>query len=173
MNKKVLKYIIVVTLLSIVGYMGYAISSNLKHKAETAERLSTLPDFTFQTLYDNEFKSTELPNLPVVIIFFRTTCDHCQYEVKDILNVKEAFQNFKVIMVSEEELEEIKNFIAEYKLSDLTFMTFLRDSKMQFKSIFGTNTVPSIFIYDQNKKLKKIFVGETQVGAILKYLIED
>ena len=57
-------------------------------------------------------------------------------------------------------------FNSDYKLSLLPNIIILRDTNYQFQKIFGTGVVPSFFIYEHNKFVKKV-IGETMIDNLI------
>lgn len=170
MNKNIYKYLFITILLSTLTYMGFMIYTNLKIKAIATERIKTLPYFEFKTLNNKDFKSTEIINTPTVIMYFNSNCEHCLYEISEVYRRRDAFQDYKVIMVSSEEITKLKQISKKYVLDSLSFVHILQDSKREFRLIFGSEVTPSIYIYSSGKQLRKLFIGETQIDAILQYL---
>jgi hypothetical protein len=49
----------------------------------------------------------------------------------------------------------------------LSNIEVLLDPYNRFKKIFGKTVVPSVYIYNSNRKLKKQLLGETKPEAII------
>ena len=78
------------------------------------------------------------------------------------------FENTELIFVSFESREKIVDFAKHHQLLGVENIMFLEDEKLDFSTLFGVQTIPAIFIYDDNKLLLKKFKGVTKIDAILK-----
>ena len=166
--KNKLKILLVIALLSILGFLGFKVVSKFNHKKEITERIKTIPNFTFHTLDGNKFTRDSLQNKPIVFIYFNSEFDYCQSEAIKIRNSMTEFENIQLLFISFEELEIIKKFRQEYKLMDFDNVIFLEDRKGKFSEIFDVNSIPYIVIYDANQKLLKKFKGATGVSKIIE-----
>jgi hypothetical protein len=75
-----------------------------------------------------------------------------QQELKDIT----------ILMVTVSDSASALQFYADYELNKLPNIILLHDKKFNFPKTFGTGVVPSFFIYQKNKLMKKI-IGETKI----------
>lgn len=156
--------IIISLLLSIVFFSikqkskQQIVSENLKNlkflKVETKDEFVK----TFQKLFSSNNK--------LIFNFFSPTCQHCQYMATEYLKNKTQLKNINIIMVTVADSSSVAKFSNDYQLNTLPNIILLRDTKFQFYKIFGTATVPSFFIYENQKLVKKI-IGETKIENII------
>jgi hypothetical protein len=73
-------------------------------------------------------------------------------------------------MISRQKLEHLLQFIQEKQLRGRKNITVVADTQDLFPKTFGTAIVPTLFLYEKNRRLIKIFKGETSVIAIRKAL---
>jgi hypothetical protein len=71
------------------------------------------------------------------------------------------------MVTSDDSLKRIENFCSEYHLWNVDNFEVLIDKENQFKKVFGKAVIPSVYIYDENQKLTKRFLGETKPEAII------
>jgi hypothetical protein len=71
------------------------------------------------------------------------------------------------LMASPGSYPMIKQFYQDYNLASMTNIKMGHDDNFTLGSIFQLRTFPSIFVYDQQGKLAKAFVGNIGVTAIL------
>ena len=64
----------------------------------------------------------------------------------------------------------MEDFCQQYNLWEVDNVEILLDRDNNFKKIFGKAVIPSVYIYDENQKLKKRFLGETKLEAILSQI---
>jgi len=171
--KQFLKLFIPLLLIGVVVFLVNSISGKVKHIAKAGKVSPIMPGFRFYDLSGNDFSKATLRENDTAIIYFNSECEHCQYEIKAIKENIEQFANSNIVMVSGESREAILAFAKEYELSEYSNIHVLEDKDDTFFSTFGSNMVPSIFIYGKNKMLIKHFKGETKISAILKYLHQD
>lgn len=167
--KKLLKTILIAVISIIGGFLTYHTVKGYNEKKEAERRIQTLPQAEFISLTGKEVNLHDFdPEKPMVIVYFHPECDHCHYEAQEIGQNAAAFKHCQVVMVtSDDSLKRIENFCAEYNLWELNNIEVLIDSNNRFKKIFGKALVPSVYIYDSARKLKRYFPGETKPEAII------
>ena len=135
---------------------------------ETA--LATLPSFNMLLLDSTTVLKTEqIPKgKPIVLLFFRPDCPHCQEETQNLIDHIDSFRKVRFYLVTTATLREIRDFYFDYRLNRYENFTIVKDQEHGFIHTFRPGTVPYIVIYDGNKKLVKIFNG----GAGLDYLLK-
>ncbi len=168
--KKKVKVIIAILLIGVLGFLGYGITNKLNYKKEVAERIKTIPDFSFVTTKEETFTQNDLKELPTVFIYFNSDCDYCQSEATKIEKRLSDFKNIELIFVSFEPLEDIIKFAKIYKLYNQENITFLEDKKGEFSKIFDVNSIPYIIVYNKKKEFKGKFKGATKIDKILKVI---
>jgi hypothetical protein len=131
--------------------------------------LSTLPSFEM-LLIDSAaiLKAQEIPTgQPIVLLFFRPDCTHCQAETQVLLDHIDSLKNVRIYMLALEPLKEIKTFCLHYHLDQYKNFIVGRDYEYSFFRAFRPSTVPYMAIYDRNKRLVKIYNQEPGINNIL------
>jgi len=167
--KKLFKAILIAVISIIGGFLTYQTIKGYNEKKEAEKRIQTLPQAEFVSLTGKEVNLHDFdPEKPMVIIYFHPECDHCHYEAREIGQNAAAFRHCQVVMVtSDDSLKRVENFCAEYHLWELNNIEVLHDPNHRFKKVFGKAVVPSVYIYNSNRKLKRYFPGETKPEAII------
>jgi peroxiredoxin len=168
--KKKVRILIALLLISLVGFLGYKITNTLKAKKEAAVRIQTIPNFSFFNLEGTVYTQKNLPNKPIVFVYFNSECDFCKSEATKIQERLVDFNNIQFVFISFEEVKTISQFAKHYKLDHQENVLFLEDRTATFSQIFDANTIPFILVYDAHKKLLQKFKGATKVDAILEVL---
>jgi len=163
----ILVYLILLLILAVFIY-GFA--GKLKKQKETKNKIKSLPHFSFNTLNGKVFSSEEIGAGPLVIMFFHPECEHCQYEISELIKLRPLIQEYDFLLISNADKKSVQKFIDDYSINDLSRLKVLIDEEYRFGEFFGTNTVPSTFIYGRNLKLRKSYKGEVMPEAILKFL---
>jgi peroxiredoxin len=169
--KKYFKIIIPTIVLSLLAFMGYKVRDKIKQKKEVAEHIKTIPVFEYQTLEGKPFTNKDLKeNTATIFLYFNSECEHCQGEATQIQENVEKFSNVQLVFISFEESKKITAFATKYKLNNYANIHFLCDSKISFATAFDVNSLPSVIIYDKNKKLVAKIKGEIKALTLLKKL---
>ncbi len=169
--KKILIKIIVYVFFFLGGVLFFYLFNTITTKSNIDKIYSILPEIYFFKPINTNTESLFLKrHYSTVIIHFRPDCEYCQYEARAIRDSLHRFAATNVLLVSDEPIERLQDFAAEYDLANQPNIHILYDRDRKFKDLFGTSMVPSIFIYNQEQKLVKQFKGETKIEAILKYL---
>ncbi|HUW93121.1 MAG TPA: TlpA disulfide reductase family protein [Bacteroidales bacterium] len=171
--KKLVARLIIATVVVVVLLLMAGTVARARKVNETAERVRTLPDFTFPTVEGGLFSSTEITKGPLLITYFHPECEHCQYEISSLFESDLLDGNLKVVLVSYACRTRIKEFMQQFNTERDTLLWVLSDTSLAFREIFGTEIIPSNFIYDKNLELVKVLKGEIRTETILKYLRSD
>ena len=169
MRKIILGVVIVVFALSATFLIFGIINKIQKHKQIT-EKIQRLPSFSFMTLTNESFNSSEIKKGPVLVIRFHPECEHCQYEISEILKSNIPSSDIRVVMVSSAHPDSIGKFFSQFDLSDYPSIIPLVDTSYIFGDIFGSDIIPSNYIYNKELNLVKALYGEVKTETILKYL---
>lgn len=169
--KKKLKIIIGILLISIIGYLGYSIGNKLNYKKEVAERIKTIPEFSFKTLNGKLFTQNNISStLPKLFVYFNSECDFCQGEAKQIKDNIEQLKNVQLLFVSFEDSKGIKTFAEKHHLVNYENIIFLEDEELQFSELFDAKSIPFMVLYSQNNQLIQKFKGATKIEKIIGLL---
>ena len=130
--------------------------------------ISVLPDLPLVDTDSLVFADSILLGKCVVLIFFTTKCDPCQYEAAEIERYVYAFQKTQLVFISKEPLREILWFAKIYGLSTYQNVLFLQMNREE--TSFDSLAMPHMFIYGPDGKLRKRFKRETRADSLAKYL---
>jgi thiol-disulfide isomerase/thioredoxin len=168
--KKIILGVLVFLIMLTLIFLVKGIVVKLNKKKQIAEQILRLPSFSFSTLSKKSFSSSEIKEGPVLIVRYHPECDHCKYEILELLesNIPDIVP--KIYLVSSADPDSIKGFIKQFHLSDYPAITPLVDTAYLFGDIFGSEMVPSNYIYDEDLNLIKVFLGEVKTETILKYV---
>ncbi|WP_291122580.1 peroxiredoxin family protein, partial [Flavobacterium sp. UBA6046] len=97
-------------------------------------------------------------------------CEHCQSEAEQIRDNIKKFASVQLVFISFEEPKKIEGFATKYKLIGYDKITFLCDKQVSFATTFDVNSLPTVVIYDKNKKLVEKIKGEVKIEKILSPL---
>jgi hypothetical protein len=168
--KNLARITIIILILSSLTYLMYGIIRKSGEKSTIERRISSLPDFSFVDLNGSGFYSRDIKEGPVLIVKFHPECEHCQYEVSEILNSKIPHSRTKVLFITNSSKENSIRFFSQFDKSKLVYSSILLDTAYIFSEIFGKDIVPSNYIYDTELKLKEVLYGEYKVDVLEKLL---
>jgi AhpC/TSA family len=171
--KKFILGSIILIIVLFVLFLVIGIAGKLQNRKLVSEKIARFPVFSFMTLSNGLYSSLEIIKGPVLVVHFHPECEHCQYEISEILksNIPASFTN--VILISSATPDSIKSFIYRNNYPDYPSVLFLVDTSYNFEDIFGKGIIPSSYIYNRKLILAKVFHGEVKAEAILKYLDES
>lgn len=170
--KRITKYVLILLLAFAVGYLVSRVTADYNEKNEAEKRIRLLPNVAFISLNGNpvnlhEFDQTK----PLVIVYFHPECEHCQYEAQEIGQNANAFKTCQMVMITyDDSIKRVENLCRRNNLWEVDNIEILFDTENQFKKVFGKAVIPSVYIYDVDRKLKKRFFGETKPEAIIREL---
>jgi thiol-disulfide isomerase/thioredoxin len=167
--KRILKYIVLVVVATILGYIALKIHSGVSLKKEIEKSREVIPFHCFYTLNEKhpDFKGTKKRD-SYVLVFFSPGCDHCEYEIESIIHKADSFNNVIIFLVSDQPVKNLKAISEQYELQKYPQIEILYGDYECTKSVYGIIMFPTTFIYDRDFRLTKIFRGETSASAILK-----
>lgn len=133
-----------------------------------------LPEFGFEDLDGNVFAYTQLAeNQPTIVVYFDPWCDHCAHQASIIAKADEAMKDFNIVFVTntDPDGEASKTFRqTHFDSTELAHVFVLRDPNFYFDGYFGYSEVPSMYVFDADKKRVAAFTKETEAEDILKKL---
>ncbi|MDR3338867.1 MAG: redoxin domain-containing protein [Candidatus Symbiothrix sp.] len=171
MRKNIIKILICCVVTVLIFLLGISNISKIKEKENAKKNLQTLNDFCTLNIADgSEFCTGSLTNKPVIVMFMHPECDFCQEEIKQFKDCEEEFKDVFILLITYAPIKQAKKFYTSQKLFQLSNLYFLYDEEMEILNYFDVNVLPSIFIYDDNKKLIFKHKGEIKMEAILKQI---
>lgn len=118
---------------------------------------SSIAPFKIRLVNGEGFSHNQLEKgKPVILIYFTTTCDHCQSFTKSVLKRIDKLQDKQLVMISFEHINAVKKFDEFFKLSvhknikiGSEGYTFLVQKYYKIKDF------PFVAEYDKKGKLQK------------------
>jgi len=168
---KKLFLLLVITLLFIVfSVLITGLYKKIKYHIDAEQQISVLPLFSLPKINGTSFSTSEIDVGPVLIVRFHPECEHCRYELKEILNSRLIEKQNKVLLISNSTKENVSAFLSQFDINGRENIVPLLDTAFIISDIFRKDIIPSNYIYDKNLKLVKALYGEYKTETILKYL---
>ena len=160
--------IIFFTYFSLFFIILYFIIFSLNKKNVNNLTIEKLPIILLKDVNNNFFSNNDIDNTKsrIIINHFSPTCEHCQYMAGEFIKDSQKLKDVQILMITSADSASAAKFNSDYKLSLLPNIIILRDTNYQFQKIFGTGVVPSFFIYEHNKFVKKV-IGETLIDNLI------
>lgn len=160
--------IIFFTYFSLFFIILYFIIFSLNKKNVNNLTIEKLPIILLKDVNNNFFSNNDIDNTKsrIIINHFSPTCEHCQYMAGEFIKDSQKLKDVQILMITSADSASAAKFNSDYKLSLLPNIIILRDTNYQFQKTFGTGVVPSFFIYEQNKLVKKV-IGETIIDNLI------
>lgn len=161
------KHVYLLTFFLIITVLLFKIFSLSSSKKTIDKSQSKMPTFEFAFLNKKGFLTEkELCKGNVIINYFSTDCDPCQYMATLYYKNSEILKNTEILMVSADDSLNVAEFVKTYKINSLKNISVVLDTKKEFLQKFGTSVTPSFFIYKDARFLKKI-IGETKIENLI------
>lgn len=128
---------------------------------ELRVRAAELPPLALTTLDGKPFQIPD--NTPVVLVYFNSTCDHCQRQLEAMQKEAARFAGAEVIWMSSQSPEDLKVY---FDKGQTGLFTVVRVQPEEVAERFGVLALPQIFVFGADGKLRELFTGETDPQEI-------
>jgi thiol-disulfide isomerase/thioredoxin len=187
MKKGIILLVAAIAVIAIIFLIDASSSSSNKEPAKPAAVVNTMQESPASAAAAAATTTNELPQLPftqldgakveannlkgkTVLVMFQPDCDHCQREARQIQQNLDAFDDYAVYFVSDADLPQLETFAKEYNLAGEPNVHFAQASINDILRSLGPIEAPSLFVYSEEGRLVKSFIGETPIEEILKVL---
>lgn len=130
----------------------------------------TLPDFHFLNTDKEAVDKKSIPKgKPLLLIYFRSDCDHCEHTAMQLKGVATKYPAM-IWMVSAEEIPALRTFEDMVGLYDISNLTVLQDNSHQMHKAYNFTKLPFIVLYSASGKELKTFDELPSVETVRKIL---
>ncbi|MEP6684565.1 MAG: hypothetical protein ABJA35_14945 [Parafilimonas sp.] len=125
-------------------------------------RLVNGEGYTYNQLKQNE---------PVILIYFSPTCDHCKTFTEAMLKRINKLQDRQIVMISYEDIKEVKAFDDAYKLSNHQNIKIGSEGyTFVVQKYYNIQHFPFVAEFGKDGKLKKIISWNLKPAEIAAQL---
>jgi thiol-disulfide isomerase/thioredoxin len=163
--------IVVTFVFGIFLFMLIGIYSKIHLRNILSNSIECFPSFSFKTMSDSIFNSNQIKHGPVLIIYFHPECEHCQYEINDLIENNVPIPNLQILLITYAPKESVIEYLTELNYNGNLILPLL-DETFSFGKYFGSDMVPSTYIYDEELKLIDHFDGEVGIETIHKLFLK-
>lgn len=151
--------------LALFLFLSYNVIVQIKQREKENDLVQYLPGFTFCSIDGHNIKSSCFHKKTLIVIF-NSECDCCIGLTKQIMSDTVFMTNNDVIMISAENIEHLRLFKTKLRINLKKIQICSCDSQ-SITFFFGNHLVyPSIFYYDENKKLIRKGKGELNLKEL-------
>ncbi len=171
MMKKLTLFILIFGLLTSVVWLIFSVQKRSEDLADAEIRAESIPAISLSSISGERHTLSRLSSGGItVLIYFNSTCEICQMELKSIGERITEFDDAQILLVSSQEKAELKEFSNFHALKNSPNVHWLIDEEMDVAAHYGVRSVPAIFCYDAKGKLQGKFQGPVKVNLILEKL---
>ena len=158
-----------VILLLGAAWLGFKIWDTIQRQAKIKTTNQNLPSIPLRTTDGTLLVTDSFKNGAglLVLNYFNPDCDHCQNMVQELFRETSLLQNVHWLMISSHTPEKTRRFADSLNLSQLPNVTVLTDTASLFAQTFGTVSVPSFYVYQAGKLIRK-HSGECSIAYLLQ-----
>lgn len=159
-----MKYLLVLILLTLTGCFG--------KKAEiTGKEGQLLPEFNILLIDSNYMNTKNIKSgKPTVFFIFSTYCPYCKSQLLSILDDTSALRNAHIYMISKEPMPELIQYYQAAHLEKYPNISMGVDTAGFLGDYMNIKGIPYLALYDSEKKLRKAYLGPTNISTIKKTL---
>lgn len=166
---KISTIIILVCLLASLAVSVYT-KKNRKDSIELGIK-HRLPNVIGTTISGKNYQLRSLDNMTsTLIIIFNPSCEHCDYEAKQILKHASQLKMAQILMISDDKIESIRKFQVSHSLEKISNVSFIRMDADRIFETFGSVMIPQLYLYDANNNLRHTFKGEVDMKQVIRLM---
>jgi|GEM_PF-1873901 len=162
MNKRIFAVFYLVLILSLFFWLFSQATAD-----ETMPMGSSLPAIEYKDRSESSILGQS--NIPLIIIYFSTLCEHCRYQLSVIETNIDAFNEIKIYLLSSQsdlfKTDFDKKWVNLVQHNNVIFGITPKDS---FNKLFGSTVTPSLYFFDSHGILKEKIHGETKASKIIE-----
>ena len=169
--KKIILSVLILGLLASATWLVFSVQQKKDAAAEAEVRAESIPTISLTTFSGDTFSLPQLSSgIATLLIYFNSTCEICQMELKSIGERILEFDNIQILLVSSQERFEVTEFYNAHSLKNSPKVYWLMDEEMEVAAHYGVRSVPAIYCYDAEGKLQGKFQGPAKVDLLLEKL---
>jgi thioredoxin-related protein len=138
------------------------------------QKFPKLPAFNIRLMDSVTIYNTY--NIPegrkTILLFFSPDCKHCQALFRDLTKNMDSLKKVDFYIMSPiHDMQMIRDFYKEYHLADFKNIKVIgRDYEYFFITYYGVKSFPDMALYDEHKKLNKLFEGDIPLKELYGYV---
>ena len=136
------------------------------------DKKEILPSFNVLLMDSSTVFSTDtIPyGKPFVMMYFSPDCEHCQKQVEDLLKNMDRFRNIHFYFFTPFQFHLLKSFYEYYHLYNYPNITIGFDNRFFLPNHFNARSTPWVFIYNDKKRLERVYEGGLTTAQLMDAL---
>jgi thiol-disulfide isomerase/thioredoxin len=108
---------------------------------------------------------------PILIMFFDPDCSHCKDFMPTMAKAMDSLKDIRIYMIAAtSNMRAIQKFYDTYELGKYKNIEVVgRDYEFFFISYYGVRYIPDFALYDEHKKLIKLFESRITVDELYRH----
>ena len=129
---------------------------------------------SFNLLLMDSTTKLNTQNIPVgesiVLFYFSPKCPYCKAQTEDLIEDIKSLKHIRFYLISNFPFEDIQKYCTRYHLEKYSNIIVASDYEMFFNQYFKAEGLPYLAIYDSDKKLKQVLLGQVKTNLIKNIL---
>ena len=155
--------------LALIALISGTLNAQIVQEDPPYKKLGVLPTMGLLNLDSNAviMLNTLPKDMPVLVVCFSTTCDHCQAEATDLVKNKDKFKNVRIIFLTPEKLPNIREFYSKYKLAELPNLVIGKDYRFFAPGFYTFKKFPFSVYYNRDHKFITSVEGTSTADMVI------
>jgi protein-disulfide isomerase len=109
---------------------------------------------------------------PIVVFFFSPSCPYCRAQTEDLIKNIQSLGDIRFYLLAQLPFAPVRKYYTHYQLEKYTNITLGLDYETYFGKYYKANAVPYIAIFNKEKQLKHVLVGNVGSKTIKEIAFE-
>ncbi|MBN8837696.1 MAG: hypothetical protein J0I09_10570 [Sphingobacteriia bacterium] len=169
--KKKIGFTVLITLIVLsfffvarLQYRIFTVSTNQK------DNTNKFPELNYTSIDGKKIDISFFKKLPKfkLIVIFNSDCDHCKYQITELLKNSEKLNRLFIFFISAEPVSTLKQFGEKINISYFKNILMLNLDFISLTKTFDCSITPMLYLYNVDNILVRQYKGETPLDVILK-----
>jgi thiol-disulfide isomerase/thioredoxin len=103
---------------------------------------------------------------PIVVFLYNPHCPYCRAQMGEITSDMKDFAHVRFYLLTDASYADMQSFYKDFQLQKYQNVVEGIDSSDFFVNYFQARGVPYMAVYDPQKKLKRVFIGKSDLNDI-------
>lgn len=128
-----------------------------------------VPPFHIQLANGDSLVSKQLKkNLPVMVVYFDPTCEHCQAFTRDLLEKINSFNNVQIVYITYTPISEIQKFERDFNLKKYSnFKLGTEGDSFIVQKFYFVSKFPFIALYNKKGMLISFYRDPPSIETLI------
>ena len=129
-----------------------------------------VPPFHIQLVNGDSLLSKQLKkNLPVMVVYFDPTCEHCQAFTRSLLEKINSFNNVQIVYITYTPISEVQKFEKDFNLKKYSnFKLGTEGDSFIVQKFYYVSKFPFIALYDKKGMLISFYRDPPSIETLIQ-----